>query len=76
METAKFVSVHMANIHLEKSNPFVDIKLDTVISTQYVFQFTLLQIGLIYQLQSFRWNCLYSCHFVLCSEHLICKVVN
>lgn len=33
METAKFLSLHMANIHLEKSNPFVDIKLDTVISS-------------------------------------------
>lgn len=33
VETAKFLSLHMANIHLEKSNPFVDIKLDTVISS-------------------------------------------
>lgn len=33
METAKFLSVHMTNNHLEKSNPFVDIKLDTVISS-------------------------------------------
>lgn len=33
METAKFLLLHMANIHLEKSNPFVDIKLDTVISS-------------------------------------------
>lgn len=33
METAKFISLRMANIHLEKSSPFVDIKLDTVISS-------------------------------------------
>lgn len=33
METAKFFSLHMANIHLEISSPFVDIKLDTVISS-------------------------------------------
>lgn len=33
MERAKFLPLHMANIHLEKSSPFVDIKLDTVISS-------------------------------------------